>query len=268
VLEKVAGNEVPDDFEKTRRERNNRSRRRPFQFIVYDIAAESEKGFPYLDDPTNRQVQDEHRWLYFNVGNFDGTPDNTAAETDPQNKYYRTNFWEAKADPVDPNTFYLSHRGPPKDGGSPHANHIVRVRMTGNPRKKITLGGVERPDFTSNYLEFERVYGFAGSENNQFHYPGDFEVVDLAGQKLLVVNHFRDLVNWVRGDTYFSVVAKVMDEFYWQGETSNNQDPFNSYYQVATAPDGRTLTGSFYGNAVILLDVTPGADIREIKRIE
>jgi hypothetical protein len=280
--------EIPDERQSSRRALSNRGSWQLYQFFVYDINRELgdnpdctspqegvEDCFPYrkLSEPL---VQRELRWLYFRLGNFDGTPDPMVKEyRSTAFKYYRTNFWSARPDPYDPDVFYLSHRGPPRDEGSPHANQIVRVRIVGDVLGELAEKPAEgKPPKTEDVLQFERVYGFAGAEINKYHYPGDFELTEVAGQRVLVVNHFRDLVNWVRGDVYFSLAAKVLDENTWVAETENpasgaRPDPgARSWYQVAVNREGRAASCLFYSNAVMLLDVTPGVGITEIKRIQ
>jgi hypothetical protein len=53
---------------------------------------------------------------------------------------------------------------------------------------------------TAEEMQFERVYGFKGPQVSRYSYPGDFRVVMINNQKTVVVNNFRDLVNWVRND--------------------------------------------------------------------
>jgi hypothetical protein len=274
---KPAPNEIPDDKEASLAARNNKSSRRVYQFFVYDInkGAETTSGciptdlddctFPYLEVPAP-QIDNEQRWMYFKLSNFDGTPDpdSEGRNESPDWKYYRTNFWDAKLDPVDPNVFYLSHRGPPTSKGSPHANQVVKVTITGDLRPDSS----GTAPHTEDVMEFERIYGFKGKEVSKLHYPGEIEVGLVQGQKLLLVNHFRDLDNWNRGDTYFSVAAKLLDDSMWSSETTENDNPRLSWYQLAVSSQGRAISGSFYGNKVILLDVTPGVGIREFKRIE
>jgi hypothetical protein len=77
----------------------------------------------------------------------------------------------------------------------------------------------------------------------------------------LVVNHFRDLVNWP-GQAYFSLAAKVLGENHWFSEISSTSSA-KTYYQIAVTSSGRALAANFYGNSLILLDVTPGVGITE-----
>lgn len=276
-----APDEVPDNMQSTKREIANSGSRAGFLFIAYDIKAERENApgctvsegetcsFPARtsSDPV---FQNERRWMYFNLNNFDGTPD-TLTSLDPNYKYYRTNFWAAKPDPFDPDTFYLSHRGAPKK--SPFANQIIKVQFIGDLRANAE-GKVPQ---TGDVLSFERISGFKGEgqngvETTKFHFPGDFALTEIKGQRVLVVNHFRDIASgaWTRGEVYFSLTAKTLDENSWFTELPGSLSSPNitTYYQIAINKTGRAISCSFYGNAVMLLEVTPGVGIREIKRIE
>ncbi len=278
-------NEVPDSFENSKRVQSNKGQRQTFQFFVYDIAKEKESApgctvseeetcsFPYRtnSDPI---VDSELRWIYYKLSNFDGAPDPSDSYADKASKYYRTNFYEAKKDPSDPDVFYLSHRGNPDK--SPFANQIVRVTITGDLH---TDSATLKSPATGDVMSFDRVYGFKGAQATSRSFPGDFEIQNIAGQKTVVVNNFRDLINWVRSETYFSIGAQVLDDTSWFAETyqdpetglvdtAANQKPAESFYQVAVNAEGRALSCSFYGNAVLLLDVKPGIGISEPKRIE
>lgn len=277
-------NEVPDVYEETKRAQSNKSQRQTYQFVVYDIAKEKAAApgctvsdeencnFPYRSN-SDPVVDSELRWIYFRLANFDGAPDPSPEAATPGIRYYRTNFFEAKKDPTDPDVFYLSHRGNPDK--SPFANQIVRVTITGDLH--VAADTMKAPH-TSDVMSFERVYGFKGAQATKYVFPGDFEVQDIGGQKTMIINNFRDLINWVRSDTYFSLGAQVVDDTSWFAETNQNADgtvdleknsrPQDSFYQVAVNPEGRTFSCSFYGNAVLLLDVKPGIGISEPKRIE
>jgi hypothetical protein len=269
-------NETPDDFEDSRTHQSSKGSRQIHQFFVYDIEREKQPAadctpspeddctFKYRDSTDLFIQTKELRWLYFKLFNFDGTPDPNSGHEDPGTKYYRTNFWVARPDPNDPDVFYLSHRGPPKKGGSLHANNIIKVTIEGDLR----LGPDDARPNTGDVLSFERVYGFRGKESSQYHYPGDFRIATVQGQELLILNHFRDLVNWSRDDVYYSLAAKTLGSDEWTDETPIVTENRTSWYQVALAPDGRAMSCSFYGNSVIMFDVIPGIGIREIKRIE
>lgn len=258
--ETASPNEIPDQWELNARDRA-KDRRGSYQYIfaVYDIAAGAAANFAFKQ---TKEVLGELRWTYFNLTNFDGTPDVELTTDNLTTRYYRTNFWEAKPDPDNSSAFYLSHRGTsysrPDVGTSPHANSIVHVTITGD----LTDTSLK----TSDVLSFERVYGFKGElEESGKHYPGDFEIQTVNGSPLLLVNHFRDLINF-RGQTYFSLAAKVLGDNNWFTERSSTS-PETSYYQVALTPSGRAMAVSFFGNVVILLDALPGADIKELKYI-
>jgi hypothetical protein len=252
-------NEIPDNFEDTRRARNNTARHELYQMLVYDFESEAAEGFP---ERTKKEAlkRNEFRWVYFTTSNYDGTPDDPGLAFSTTSKEYRTNFWEALPDPQDVNSFYLSQRG---IGANTHANHIVKASIVGD-----LVGDGETVPKTADVMTFERVYGFAGELDTNLHYPGDFDIKMVGGRPLLAVNHFRDLVYWRRSEVRFSIATKVLGEHNWFDElTSTNA--LDSYYQVALNPSGKALTCSFYGHAVILLDITPGAGISEdSKRIE
>ncbi|MEY4632343.1 MAG: hypothetical protein RIQ81_2463 [Pseudomonadota bacterium] len=259
-------NEIPDEYEKTRRARSNTGQRRIFQFVVYDLKAEAQaspEAFPFRP-VSDKQVESEFRWIYFNPQGFGGLPDSDAGltSTTATRRYYRTNFFSAAHDPEDGAAFYLSHRGHVDAAtgiGSPHANDVLRVSLTGDPRPAAD-GTVPK---TSTYLGFERVYGRGNEDHAQgLHYPGDIAVRRVAGQKMLFVNHFRDLVNWTRSQVYFAVAAKTLGNDYWHSE-KGSADPYESYYQMAVTKTGRMAACSFYGSKVILFDVLPGAAINE-----
>lgn len=260
-------NEVPDQYEDTKfRRRSLNNERRRFQFSVYDIAAEREKGFPRLDiDQENdeKAINKELRWTYFTLRDFDHSPDTSAGITDLKSKHYRTNFWAAHPDPLDPNAFYLSHRGKHKKQNR-YANSIIRVSITGD------LTQTDPVPFTKDVLSFERVYGFSGELDPKNHFPGDFEVKFINGRLTLIVNHFKDHVNF-RGKAAFSVAAKLLDGGQWRRELSSTSSS-NSYYQLAVNERGKALVCSFYGDALIPLVVDPGANMtvgwNNIERID
>lgn len=253
--------DVADDWQKDIPSRRNKDKRSPYQYIVYDFAAEAAKGFPYLEGTTN--VQPELHFVYFNLLNFDGTPDfvlKNDSATSLYSKYYRTNFWQAQPDPNSDDIFYLSHRGytTTTRNGSPHANNIVKVTLTGDLKAK----GYK----TKDVMNFERVYGFKGElDPSGRYYPMGFQIQQVRGQPLLLVNNFRDLINFPN-QYYFSLAAKVLGSNAWFTEKSTT-DVGHSYYQVALTASGRGMAISFYGNVAILLDAFPGTDINELKTI-
>lgn len=247
-------NEIPDYYEDSRTKRANKTIRGIYQFAIYDLAAGAASGWQAKE---LKDAYSELRWNYFSLANSDGTPDVAVTTANINERLYRTNFWDAKPDPEDDDVFYLSQRGIAESvrPGSQYANNVVKVRITGD----VTASNV----WTSDVMSFERVYGFKGElEPNGRHYPSGFDLKVVRGKPLLVVNHFRNPVTWP-GQTYFSVAAKVVGENYWFAETSSTSTA-KSYYQVALTPSGRAIAANFYGNSLILLDVTPGVGITEV----
>ncbi len=263
-------NEIPDVFESEEFERrNSKVKRQRYQFTIFDIGAERAEDFPYreLTNDDDNPVAKELRWLYFTLKNFDGTPDTESGFSDLERKLYRTNFWDARPDPLDDNSFYVSDRGR-NEGASKYANNVIKVTITADPQQLDEDG---KPLPTSEYLSFSRVYGFNNESDANYHFPGKFQIVNIQGRQTLIVNHFKDLVNF-RTKQRFSIAAKSLDDgLPWFQELSSN-NPDKSFYQFAANNDGRLLVCSFYGNAVIPLEVSPGAGITEgwgnLKRIE
>lgn len=254
----AGGNEVPDGWENTRYQRQNRDRRGAYQYAVYDLAAAATAGFPYKEA---EDVQPELHWIYFNLFNFDGSPDLTITADNINNRYYRTNFWQAVPDFDSEDTFYLSHRGYVSTNhspGSPYANSIIKVQLTGDITSKTLK--------TEEVMSFERVYGFKGElDPNGRYYPTSFQIQRIKGEPLLLVNHFRDPI-YFNNEAYFSLAAKVLGDNSWFTEKAST-DVKHSYGSIALTPAGRGISISFFGDVVILLDAFPGTDIKEIKTI-
>ena len=276
-------NEIPDQFEQTRRAWADLGQRQSYQFFVYDIAAEEKNApncsisatTPTCDFPfreyNDAVSQGELRWTYFRLKDYSGAPDESTYFNNPSYKYYRTNFYAARPDPEDADVFYLSQRGAPNS--SPNANQILRVRINGELRPKLdtsTNNYTFNP--TSQEFSFDRVYGFKGPQSNKLSYPGDFRVVMIDNQKTVVVNNFRDLVNWVRSDATGSywIGASLVDDPSWYSQLSGQLSPANdirTYYQVAVNEAGRGASCSFYGNQIIFFDVVPGVAINIINQV-
>lgn len=268
-------NEVPDVLEDRVRAQANRAQRLPFQFFVYDLAKERENApdcakteaescvFP-LRPNSDPEVVKELRWIYFRLAGPDGTVDPSEFAGDPTYKYYRTNFWEAKPDPALADVFYLSQRA--ASDKSPYSNNIIKVTIRGD------LRATDQPPATQDVLGFERIYGFKNGEAKPNHFPSDFVVTTIQGQKTLILNHVKDLSVWTKAEQNFSLGAKVLEgqNTGWTAEIegSLNKNKVVTYYQVAAMPDGRIASCSFYGNAVQLLQLTPGTGFEEIARID
>ncbi len=249
-------NEIPDDLEKTSSSRTNKNSRGMYQFAVYDLQKSHDANWVEIKPVAPVSSAFELHWIYFGLSNFDGTPDIAETAASLTTHYYRTNFWEAKSDPSDGDVFYVSQRGSadPHYGGSLHANSIIKVRITGDLTSSTLT--------TAETLSFERIYGFKGElDPSGRHFPGDFEIATVQGKPLLVVNHFRDLVNWPK-QPFFSIAAKIIGENSWFTENTSTSS-LKSYNQLALTSSGRAMASNFYGNSLILLDVTPGVGIIE-----
>lgn len=256
-------NEVPDDYELTSADRKAKTRRNVYQMVVYDLAQESSKGFPYEEDILKQQS--EFRWIYFDLLNADGTPE-IAREAGSTIKYYRTNFWDVRPDVTSPNSFFLSHRGGAvvrDQPGSPNANSIIKVTIKGDLKARSD-GTFSQ---TKDTFAFDRVYGFASEVDQSRHFPGDFEVLDLQGSLTFVVNHFKDILNFSGSKAVSSLASKILGDNNWLSEIKST-DTGNDYFQIALTPQGRGAAVSFYQNSVILLDVRPGVAITEYKTIK
>lgn len=269
-------NEIPDFLEETKQARRQVARRYPYQFVIFDIAKEAQAGFPYrsLNDPDDYTALHESRWLYFELTSADGTPDDIRNVRQKALKLYRTNFWEAKPDPDDANSFYISHRG------TTTGKNLVKVTVIGDlkPQDAVAtaddalscpdsfrLSGDKCLPFTKDVLKFERVYGF-NSEIDDLHYPGDFDIKYINGQKTMIMNHFRDLVYWEPDERRFSITTKVLGQLNSRQELTS-ADFEVSYYTIAANSRGKAITVSFYGNLALLLNVKPGEPVTEEKRI-
>jgi DNA-binding beta-propeller fold protein YncE len=260
----AVSNDIPDAWEEQKNFRRNKARRGMYQYVVYDIATEAAKESPFPTVEDLEELQPELRWTYFSLNNFDGSPDIPMTTTNINTKYYRTNFWQAKPDPNDDDVFYLSHRGSSDSDrtGSQHANSIVKVRITGDLKAVNKVAPK-----TSEVLSFERVYGFKGEGADEAtrHFPGHFEIANINGSPLLMVNHFRDPVHFSTSP-YSALASKVIGDNSWYSEIIE-KNTGHSYFQFTMTSTGRVLAVSFYQNILILLDTAPGTAITEIKTI-
>ncbi len=254
--ERKGPNEIPDDLENNAyRRRSTFATRYRYQMLIYDIAKQRELDFPKVDLADQRQTtsSEEQRWIYFTLLDADGTPDTPAQITESNRKHYRTNFWSAQPDPSDSNSFFVSHRGKLSKASS-FANNIVKVSIVGDPRQ------TDPKSTTDEVFSFKRVFGFSGELDVSNHFPTDFRVRDIAGRPTLIVNHFKDYVNF-RKNPFFGISSKVLDGSLWHGELGSSSTDL-SFYQVAINQRGRALSCAFYGNAVIPLEVIPGRELK------
>ncbi len=263
---KVEGpDEIPDALQQTAGRAadilKNTSR---FQFLVYDIAEAKAASFPFKDF---KDVQkSEPRWLYFDLRNSDLAADDPAAQGDATIKYYRTNFWETQPDPDSDDSFYISHRGLGGIGRSEHSNDIIKVTFKGgDPRAKAG----DYPPKLESYLSFDRVYGFKGDETGADKYMNSFIITKYQGQKIVLLNSFRDLVNF-SNPRYMLAAANVIEPGTpygtWFAQVSSNKVE-DSYYQLALANNGNLLSSSFFDGSLRLFKVRFGDTISLIRSI-
>ena len=264
--EETAGaNEVPDLFEETKESRRQRRLRSLYQFVVMDLATESSAGFPLrnLGDSEDSTATLEARWLYFNLFDADGQPDNSDDIKTKDFKNYRTNFFEASPHPTDSNSFYLSHRGV-----TAASTNVVKVSFLGPSLVPVeAVNGIcgENTNLvedkcvptTESVLNFKRVYGF-NSEVDDLHYPGMIESVVLGEQEILVVNHFRDFPTW-RNKVRFSIAAKTVGRDSVKAISFDSTSQDFSIYGFAINSSGVLMAPAYYGDAVIRMVVGPNS---------
>ena len=255
-------NDVPDNMEQNIKAiRAEAGNRQLYQFVVYDIAKERAAGFPFrlLDDVEDKTTTNELRWLYFTLTSKEGIPDSTDEYENPNHHTYRTNIWDAAADPDDPDAFYFSQRGG-LNGGA-FANNVVRARIVGS------LAAVDnKVPRTSTYLKFERVFGFKGEVTKQ-SYPGNINIANVDGLPLLTLTDSRDQVYWKDENLIYSLTSKTLDgtEWYSQLRTSDHE---LSYSGVAVNQRGVGVSCSYYGSKVVLFKVQPGVELGSVQVIE
>ena len=221
----VGANEIPDDWEERR---VRQQKKRLYQYTVYDLKAAAEAGFPF------QEQEQEFRWLYYSF-----------AETDGDKKVYRTNFWDTYPDPDSGDSFYLSQRDIDRS-----SNNILRVTITGELR--VSDGKTPK---TSDVLQIETVH----TAESDDEFPGDIAVERVNGRKVLLVNNFRDFINWQRHEVFFGITAFTLNEPHWQKSfTSSRAD--QSYYQFALNKQGLVVVSAFYGHKVFALRLTPDDD--------
>lgn len=253
-------NEVADDWEKNRTvTRRNAGIKGRYQYLLVDleIAATADYKKPDEDDPI---LESELRYLYFNLKGLDGEPDLRFDKNNQFAKYYRTNIWEVRPDPVDEKVFFFSHRGLGGSRTSPHANQIVKVTMVGNPRATATTNEDATKTYkapnTADVFKFERVYGYAGIQNQEGSYPAEFELISLDGSRVFLTNHFRNVVDFAEPHFRLSLAPKdVQTSGLWYQQIVST-DPNDSYHNFAVGENGRVLASAFYGNKVHLFNLS------------
>lgn len=244
------GNDVPDLLEQSiRTTRNLQTYGSPYQFVVLDLAQAEADGFAYKDkDKAPDLIASELRWMYFNLNNA-GTPDVTL---EADEKYYRTNFAEARPG-FDADSFYLSHSGRGEVDASEHANNLIEVRFTGDPKAKL-INGIYQVPLTKTYFDFTRKFGFKGPQTTPSSYMQGFSLATLRGEKVAIINDsFRDVVLFK--DPYYSIsVASIENPTSFVRRSSEHFT--ESFYRTAFSPvSNRLLALSYHSSSAFLYDV-------------
>ncbi len=266
---KDGADEVPDSLQDTLQARRRPNAGYPYQMFLYNVTTEeaASKADPEIGTATFRYVatgtfakpslvNSEMRYIYFTVRDIDGTPSSTEGTVELNNRFYRTNFWMAQSTVGGTGeVFFLSQRG--NSYGSP-SNNVLKLQI--NP---TALANATSTKF-SEIFKVERVYGFANDRDSTGRYPGAFAVTELDGEPMLLINHFRDLINF-RNAPFYGITRKFLNAPFSQEQASSfDSTTFDaSFYQLAVASSGKVLTCSFYGNALFLFDARPRNSMRD-----
>jgi hypothetical protein len=265
---KEGANEVPDVLEDTPQARRRPGNGYPYQMFIYNVTSEEAASpadpnigtarFRYLETGTfakPNQVNKEMRFIHYTLRDTDGTPASGEGTVDIDTRIYRTNFWMAKRAPNDAaEVFYLSQRG--NSYGST-SNNVLRMEINPAALTAATLK-------FSDMFKVQRVYGFTNDRDSVARYPGAFAVTEIDGQPMLLVNHFRDLINF-RDAPFYSITRKFLNPPYSLEQASSyDSTAFDaSFYQLAVSKTGKLLTCSFYGRSLYLFDVRPRTSMRD-----
>lgn len=260
--------EVPDLLQDTPQARRRPGNGYPYQMFIYNVTSEEaisptdpEIGtarFRYLEPGTYakpNQVNKEMRFIYYTLRDLDGTPTSGEGTVDVDSRIYRTNFWMAKRGPNDPSeVFYLSQRG---NAYGSTSNNVLRVEI--NPTA-LNSGTAK----FSEMFQVQRVYGFSNDRDSVARYPGAFAVTEIDGEPMLLVNHFRDLINF-RDAPFYGISRKFLNPpFSLEQASSYDSTAFEaSFYQLAVSKSGKLLTCSFYGQSLYLFDVRPRTSMKD-----
>ena len=194
-----------------------------FQYAVYDIfaARDVQPQFPHREDDLDAEMHWVHypRWQ-------------ETRESD--SKTYHTNFYDAHPDPDDKDSFYLSQRG----ALDAAVNNIVRATIDDN-----------------HQLQFRVVH--SADADDELNFPGDIEIKKINDSKMLLVNSFRDFVNWPHEQVFFGITARALTHPNWQ-QSCHSQLRDESYYRFAVNQHGTVMVSSFYGNRVYVFQLQPG----------
>ena len=193
-----------------------------YQFALYDIRAAAKENFPFA-----KSQPAEMHWLTYD-------------ELEKEDKYYRTNFWQAEPDPDDKSAFYLSQRGalPTKNHT---ANNIVKVEIHADLR---TAG--------NHALTFTQ----AVKSPHKLWYPSDIAVqsFDNIGQ-VLFIGSFRDRATWAQ--SYSSIMVQTSA---WQEHLQGDEVELGAF---AVNARGILLAVSFFSNRMRMFKLDPTQEALE-----
>ncbi len=259
-------NGVPDRFEDTASARRRISGTLPYRMFVFNVTDELAASSGQTDGAKFRTVElgtysaptqanNELLYLYYTVRDLSGQTSSGDGTSDLYGRYYRTNFWDVKrALEGSGESFYLSQRGNAYGSAS---NQVLRLDLDETALDKVGKSEVRFEEI----FQVERVYGFALDRDSTGRFPSSFAIAKIEGEPMLIINHFRDLVNFSQAP-FYSLTRKFLESPLSADRPSsiNSVDFHSSYYQVAVSQSGKVLTSSFYGNALLIFDARPSVD--------
>ncbi|MCY4443567.1 MAG: hypothetical protein OXC44_02065 [Proteobacteria bacterium] len=253
---------------------------RQFQYAIYPIESEKQRGFPYASAASD-EVAKEVKWLYFN-------DDSSLRGRD---KHYRTNFWQALPDPKSKDAFYISKRSFQSRDNLSVGNAVYRFRFKSSPLKPLKDGG--KDPLTSDVLQVERVWGHdprgsvvsskvksnvefddsAALMNRDIRFTGNFDVGTLGTSSdvphYLVVNDFRNAV-YFKSSSYAlslkSLAAKASSPAQKDAFLYFSTERSQSFFSLASL-GSRVMAGAFFSDSLTLFDVAEDLSLNPIKRI-
>lgn len=262
-------NVIPDIYENSTSARRRATQGLPYQMFAYNVteeAAESarlkaegdssfqrfrlvELGSTYSKPTLANQ---ELNYIHFILRDANGQPNTQDGTADIYKRNYRTNFYEAKRGPENQaGVFYLSQRG-----NNPGSSGNNVLRLTINPSALARIPQEEVP--FDEIFAIDRIYGLEQDIDTTGRFPSDFEFATIDGEPMLLINHFRDLINF-QDATFYSVTRKFLNQARsLERPSSADSTAYEaSYFQIAVSDTGKVLTGSFYGDSLFLFDAHP-----------
>ncbi len=261
-------NEVPDIFEESATRRRRIGDTLPYRMFVYNVTDELAASTGQTSDNSKLRAielgtyssptQANAELLYVNyvVRDANGLPGTGEGTVDLYSRLYRTDFWECKqALEGSGQVFYISQRSYVYGSTS---NQILKFYLDETLLDKVGKSEVR----FEQIFQVERSYGTSIDRDSTGRYPGDFEVVKLDGEAMLLINHFRNLVDFPTAP-FYSLTRKFLQiPLSEERPSSVDSTDFNtSYYQVAVSSKGKLLTSSFYGGSLYLFDARPAQSL-------